>query len=139
MNISINLCNSVNSSQVRKLGMSLEDEGGGKRERKEGWKDGVTSKIPTIQRGMPLLCGLEPRPLCIMSLSIHHLPTVLVTPTMWVKARASLSTFQNGFFTHLFVFSSRIFPRTDSVQFKKKAGKPAGPARCESVSPCTLL
>lgn len=29
MNISIDLHNSVNSSQVRKLGMSLEDEGGG--------------------------------------------------------------------------------------------------------------
>lgn len=48
MNISIDLHNSVDSSQVRKLGMSLEDEGEG--ERREG-KDGVTSKVLQSSKG----------------------------------------------------------------------------------------
>lgn len=62
--------------------MSLEDEEEG--ERGEG-KDGVTSKVPTLQGGMsfclcgPLLCGMELRPLGIMGLSMRSLPAALLT------------------------------------------------------------
>ena len=112
MNISIDLHNSVNSSKVRKLGMNLEDDGergggggggGGGRGRGggEGWCHLKGSYNPVRDASLlhvwtgPLLCGLDPGPRCIMGLRMCNLPTALLTLTMWVKSRVSLSTFRN--------------------------------------------